>query len=281
MKEQIRRMALDAGFSRARFLASFLPDARSLLTLALPYGNQMDQAETIPDEGLARIAPFARRNYYREAVKRLQRLSVDIRTNLASEYRKSDFRILCNSRVPEKPLARASGLGVIGRNSLIITPEAGSLVIIAAMTLPFVIPADPPLSSKPFPLCDGCGDPPCVRACPTAALNIDGTIDRRRCIQWYASGNGEAVPPDVAQLWGNRLYGCTECQDVCIHNQRPIPPCECAEGALPAYMDPVELLALGDEELRSRFRGTCLGLSWLGPAAIRRNARLVLGARGC
>jgi hypothetical protein len=44
MKEQIRRMALDAGFSRARFLASFpdsfpasfLPDARSLLTFALP-----------------------------------------------------------------------------------------------------------------------------------------------------------------------------------------------------------------------------------------------------
>jgi hypothetical protein len=43
---------------------------------------------------------------------------------------------------------------------------------------------------------------------------------------------------------------------------------------LPAYLDPVELGTLSDEELRARFKGTAMGFSWLGPEGIRRNARL-------
>jgi hypothetical protein len=39
-------------------------------------------------------------------------------------------------------------------------------------------------------------------------------------------------------------------------------------------MDCRELMAASDEELNARFKGTALGLSWLGPEGIRRNARI-------
>jgi len=311
-KEAICRAALDAGFIRARILAPFEPDlagkpaklpagtnasipanyrqgSPSLLMAALPYGNQPLSGECPchPPPGAGVIAPFARRNYYREAVKRLQTLAAAFRSRYGGT--RADYRILCNSPVPEKPLARACGLGAPGRNSLIITPEAGSLVIIAALTLPLALEGDGPISpaGETFPLCRDCGEnaercqapytPPCMAACPTNAVRGDGTINRERCIQWYASGNGKEVPAEVARFWGQRLYGCTLCQDACVWNQRHISGSQTEEGPLPAWFDCRELLAMPDAEISARFKGTAMGLSWLGKGGIKRNAAMVLG----
>jgi epoxyqueuosine reductase len=192
---------------------------------------------------------------------------------------KADYQILCNSPVPEKPLAAAAGTGSLGRNGLIITRDAGSLVIIAAMTLPFVLPGDS--ASAPFDLCVDCGNnPPCISACPTGALPGDGTLNRQRCIQWYASGHETTVPDDVSRHWGNRLYGCTDCQDACVHNRRPITGVETTEGMLPDYFDAQELLAMDDGTLQARFKGSVLGGKWLGPAALRRNIREAVQGNG-
>jgi epoxyqueuosine reductase len=295
-KEEICGAALDAGFIRARILAPFTPDsgepgrripdnrslgAPSLLVTALPYGNQGLEGEgpftgSVPP-GAGGIAPFARRNYYREAVRRLRTLAAAFRARYGGK--RSDYRIFCNSPVPEKPLAIACGLGALGRNSLIITPEAGSLAIIAAMTLPLALETDGPVAAEgdeAFLLCRACRPerPPCAAACPTGALRGDGTLNRERCIQWYASGNGATVPPDVVRHWGRRLYGCTACQDACVQNRRPIPGARTSEGPLPAYLDCRELLAASEGELKARFKGTALGLSWLDPQGIKRNARL-------
>ncbi|MDR2194778.1 MAG: 4Fe-4S binding protein [Treponema sp.] len=302
LKERVRTMTLDAGFSRARILAPYtVPDhapahlkarygsgSPSLLVAALPYGNEQAAApdhapagerhedraaiEDIEKKYRAYIAPFARRNYYKEAVKRLQNLSRSFRQVCGGAYgtRRSEYRVFCNSPIPEKPLAHACGLGGTGRNSLIITPEAGSLVIIAAMTLPFPLESDPP---EPF-TCGTCGL--CAEACPTHAIRRDGGIDRTLCIQWYASGYGDSVPRSVAEAWGQRLYGCAACQDACPHNKKPIRGAATVEGILPAYTDARIMLAMTDGEIRLFFKGTALGLSWLTPEHIRRNALLAL-----
>jgi epoxyqueuosine reductase len=278
-KNFIRASALEAGFTRARILSPFEPAAKSLLVCALPYGNRHDAFPPPKEAAYGVIAPFARFNYYREAVKRLKNLSRLTRARYGGEKR--DYRIFCNSRLPEKPLAAASGLGSPGRNGLIISPEAGSLFVIAAMTLPVPLEADQPIAGSPedFPLCAGCGSkPPCAAACPTGAALGNGLIDRAKCIQWYASGHGAAngIPEPVLAAWGNRLYGCSDCQDACVHNARPIQGVETSEGRLPAFVDTQRLLALSDAEIKDMFRGTAMGLSWLGPEAIRRNARAVM-----
>jgi epoxyqueuosine reductase len=295
-KKAIVEAALAAGFIRARILsgcltasqsieavrrpeANYRLDAPALLVAALPYGRRQEPVCRPPE--LA-IAPFARRNYYREAVRRLQALARDFRDRYGREdpeyALKRHYRIFCNSPVPEKPLAAACGLGAIGRNGLVITPEAGSLVILAALTLPFPLEGDGPLTGEAGVPCDKCGPlAPCAAACPTGAINTDGVIGVEKCIQWYASGKGERVPPETAAKWGSRLYGCTACQDACVHNRRPIPGVETSEGPLPPSLNGEELLKLSDEELKARFKGTALGLSWLTPAAIRRNIRIALG----
>jgi epoxyqueuosine reductase len=271
--------------------ANYRLDAPCLLVTALPYGQDEAPPRPPPDlsamlsvmlSAMLSIAPFARRNYYREAVKRLQKLARDFRDRYGRENPeyalKRHYRIFCNSPVPEKPLAAACGLGVMGRNGLIITPEAGSLVILAALTLPFPLEGDGPLTGEDGAYCERCGlTPPCAAACPTGAVRGDGGVSLEKCVQWYASGNGENIPPEVAANWGNRLYGCAACQDACVRNRRPVPAAACSEGPLPPFMNGEELLKLSDEELKARFRGSAMGLSWLSPAAIRRNIRTALG----
>lgn len=275
------------GFVRSRFLAPFVPaeadaersrgkgydeGAPSAIAAALPYGN-VSEADAEPPAGAsARLDVFSRRNYYAEAVARMQRIGAVARERFGG--RRSDYRIYCNSPIPEKPLAEACGLGKVGRNTLVITPEAGSLVVIAVMTLPFPLRGDGPLQDDPDP-CEGCFA--CVSACPTGALDASlgevRKLDRPRCIQFYASRPGE-IPPEIAGKWGDRLYGCSICRDACPHNARPIAGVPTERGVLPPSFDARGLIEASDDELRALFKGTALGMSWLGPEAVRRNARL-------
>ncbi len=286
-KHIVVTMALEAGFSRARILSPFRtsPQADSairarygegsptLLAAALPYGNQEEAFPPTSVPYPAYIAPFARRNYYCGAVKRLQSLIPALRSHFGGL--KQDYRVLCNSPLPEKPLALACGLGFLGRNDLVITPEAGSLVILAFMTLPFPLEIDPPLATS----CGSCSA--CADGCPTGAVLRSGGIDRERCIQWYASGNSvpehSGVPSLVAEKWGRTLYGCTFCQDACPHNRRPLMGASCEEGKIPACFDAKDLLTRSDDDIKALFKGSALGLSWLKPEHIRRNALLSLG----
>jgi epoxyqueuosine reductase len=267
--EELTALALAEGFCRARVLCPAPGGGDgSLLVAALPIG-QVAAGEA--PAGYAEVAAFAGKNYYREAVIRLKRIASVLRGG----GKKADWRIFCNSRAPEKKFAVDSGLGVIGRQGLIITPEAGSRHLIAALTLPFraASGATPPAGFSPCARCPR-ENPPCAAACPTLAVLPEGGIDRSRCIQWYASGNEAHIPAFVRRRWGRRFYGCEECQRFCPWNARVPPAAECSRGTVERFIDTAEFLALDDEGIRAKLRGTALGLSWLSPAALRRNARM-------
>ncbi|MDR0910475.1 MAG: hypothetical protein LBM77_12000 [Spirochaetaceae bacterium] len=213
------------------------------------------------------IAPFAQRNYYKEAVDKLKVLAKEFRREYGGT--KADYQIRCNSQIPEKPIAVACGLGSMGRNDLVIMPKdtnnsGGSNFIIAMMHLPFALPGDPPLDWDPCKRCQA----PCQEACPTKALDASrGKINLEKCIQWWASGHNidKPVPEELKAVWGKRFYGCTNCQDACVHNK----------AGQAAYIDCKKILAMTDDEINALFKGTAIGMKWLGPAAIRRNAEIV------
>lgn len=76
-----------------------------------------------------------------------------------------------------KDAAVLAGLGVLGPNNLLITPEYGPRVRLRAMLLNIGIEAPGPLDD--FAPCDEC-DRPCLEACPTGAFQ-DGCYQRERC----------------------------------------------------------------------------------------------------
>ena len=223
-----------------------------------------------PGNPHALIASFARRHYYREAVARMKAVIRGLREP------DSDVRLFSNSRLPEKPMAAAAGLGFYGRNGLIITPETGSRFIIAGMITPFLSTgaSHPPYTAKPGQYCGECRL--CVEACPTGALDGSGNLDRSTCLQ-ALSTEYLLLPEPAASAWGRRLYGCDTCQDVCPFNSSPRRDRPPVTGELGPSLAVRDILSAGLKgELKTLLRGSALGMSWMDSRVFIRNALMTL-----
>lgn len=268
-----------------------LGSARGALVAALHYDTTGSPAGSLDTdyfrdrEGrpLAALGWFARAHWYRELADILA--AAGRAAGLSAAGSRNFFRIAVNSRLPEKPLALSAGLGPVGRNTLVLERRAGPGCVLGVLILPFepdlsagAGARDPgsPVSGEPGAECGDCDE--CVRACPTGALRREGGIDRLRCLQHWAGAEGP-VPPAIAGAWRGILYGCDLCLAACPRF-RPGVERGASRGLLGRGLEPGAILAAPDSELRSGFRGTALGLSWLSPERIRRNARLALDSRG-
>ncbi len=104
--------------------------------------------------------------------------------------------------ISQKHAAQAAGLGTIGRHSLLITPEFGSMVWLGAVLCGQELEPDERKES----VCTDCGL--CVEACPVNALE-EPEIRQQVC--WdYAFGEDEEK-----KAW---RISCHQCRDVCPYN---------------------------------------------------------------
>lgn len=106
------------------------------------------------------------------------------------------------SVVSQKHAAQAAGVGTIGRHSLLITPEYGSMVWLGCVLTEAALEADSLLPD----ICEDCGL--CVAACPVNAL-AEREMNQQVC--WdHAFGDD----PEK-QIW---RISCHACRDACPHN---------------------------------------------------------------
>ena len=186
---------------------------------------------------------------------------------------RKSVRIFCNSRLPEKPLCVAAGLAWQGNNGLCITSGLGSLFVIAGA----VIPASLSGFADPTPSPTHCGScRRCIEACPTRAIRSPGIVDRSLCLQGLAA-SADALPPDVMEKWGARLYGCQVCQSVCPHNSGPLEEAPAADGEVGPSVSLRWFLSQDAPSLQRLFHGTTMGLSWISKEALLRNAIVAAG----
>ncbi|MBO5353856.1 MAG: epoxyqueuosine reductase [Lachnospiraceae bacterium] len=106
------------------------------------------------------------------------------------------------SVISQKHAAQAAGLGTIGRHSLLITPEFGSMVWLGAVLTNAELVPDP----LPATICMDCNL--CVEVCPVNALQ-HREMNQGAC--WdYAFGEDKEK-----QSW---RISCHKCRDVCPYN---------------------------------------------------------------
>lgn len=271
-------LAQGAGLERAGIAAGpgapGQPRAYLVAALGYPLGS-IQPGQSVPAKllapPLASIGSFARAHYYAELVNRLLSLRSSIMAALPSgAYSKRDFPVLVNSRRPERPLAEAAGLGARGRNGLLIVEGLGCASILGAMGLPFGIEgAGEGGSGAMHRGCAGCRS--CLETCPTEAIREEGGIMVERCLQHWASTPGE-VPAAIRERWGDLLYGCDACIRAC-----PMRGGNGSGGAPGAIGDGLSIKGLmeaSDDEVKVSLKGTALGLAWLGPGILKRNAAL-------
>ena len=115
--------------------------------------------------------------------------------------------------IPEKIVAKQSGLGWIGKNGLLINQQLGSYFFLTEIVCNLDLQSDSPMDNH----CDDCDK--CVRACPSGAINGDGYVDSNRCISYLTIEKRGEFKPEESTSIGYQVFGCDICQQVCHWNQ--------------------------------------------------------------
>jgi epoxyqueuosine reductase len=175
-------------------------EARTVVSAALCYWA--DGPEPEPGEG--RLPRYAWRDHYALLRDRLDELG----QRLGGSYR---VLVDANQHV-DREGARRAGVGFYGKNTMLITREHGSWVVLGTLVTDVEIEATPPLDLD----CGRCRL--CIDACPTGALDEPGVLDANRCLSYWTQAPAP-IPETYREELGASVYGCDICQDVCPWNR--------------------------------------------------------------
>lgn len=122
-----------------------------------------------------------------------------------------------HSPIDERRAAALAGLGMAGKNGLLLSPRYGSFVFIAEFVTDAPAGALGFEGTHPIRPCPGCGA--CLRACPTGILRGEGDV----CLSALTQKKGTLTPAEEdAVRRGGSVWGCDVCQLVCPVNRRAI-----------------------------------------------------------
>ncbi|MGX5221031.1 tRNA epoxyqueuosine(34) reductase QueG [Pseudomonas segetis] len=217
----------------------------------LPGDTQMAKRLAQPEK--AYVSRYALgRDYHKLIRKRLQHLAERIQEKIGP----FGFRAFVDSApVLEKAIAEQSGLGWIGKNTLVLNRKAGSYFFLGELFVDIELPVDPPHGSEHCGRCTACMD-----ICPTQAFVGPYELDARRCISYLTIELKGAIPEELRAPIGNRVFGCDDCQMVCPWN-RFASPTEQTDFKPRHQLDNAELAELfgwSEEQFLSRTEGSPL-----------------------
>lgn len=184
----------------------------SVISVLLCYRSQVPPGHETPP----RIARYA---YYRDYHSILKERLSHLLSLLQAEVPGTTGRAFVDSApLNDRYWAVRAGLGWMGKNGLLITPEWGSLLWIGSLLVN--IPIEPTLGPIPS-RCGACRR--CILACPTGALKAPRLIDATRCIAYQTIELRDSSPEDgpinltSTHGWA---FGCDACQTCCPFNAK-------------------------------------------------------------
>jgi epoxyqueuosine reductase len=201
-----RGLFADMKFTTARPEVSCHPEllldgeARTVISAALCYWADAPE----PEAGEGRLPRYAWRDHYGLLRERLDALG----RSLGGRHRV----LVDENQHVDREGARRAGLGFYGKNTMLITREHGSWVVLGTLVTDVEVEPTPPLDLD----CGRCTL--CIDACPTGALDEPGVLDASRCLSYWTQAPAP-VPGEYRAELGASVYGCDICQDVCPWNR--------------------------------------------------------------
>ncbi len=145
---------------------------------------------------------------------------------------------------------------------MVLAPGQGPWMLFGSVVTDAVLETTAPMQRD----CGTCEA--CIPACPTGALVAPGVLDARLCLAAVLQRPG-AIPVDLREAVGDRLYGCDDCLDACPPGDRLARAAHERRGDV----DLEWLLTATDRELAARFGHFYLARGRV--AMLRRNALVV------
>jgi epoxyqueuosine reductase len=263
-------------------IRNFLPSARSVIVMGTVYNTEASGAVGAGRAGRAggagraadaiRVARYARGQDYHKVIEdRLFELMAWMKESSPIPFEAAHF--VDKHQVQERVFAHHAGIGWIGKNSCVISPELGSWMFLSGIAISLELDTDAPALDQ----CGSCTL--CIDACPTGALVDARELDATKCISYLTiETEGEIPEPMRAQI-GRHAWGCDICQDVC--------PWNLAAGVTqdPAWQGPQrdsrpasELWEQSDDELHAAIKGSAM--TYVPLSRLRRNLATIIGNSG-
>lgn len=223
-----------------------LPECKSILVLAIPYQTVNRQEREEKKETL-QIASYALGDDYHDVLPQKLKAIVEFIEEQLGE--KIPNRYYTDSGpILERELAQRAGLGWIGKNSMLINPQAGSTFFLAEILLGIELEPDEKFST------DHCGTcTRCITACPTNCILPNRTLDSNRCISYLTIELKDEIPENLRTQIDNWIFGCDVCQQVCPWNRFAQPADSAFETKIPLPVLTSDLV-LTSVEFNQRFK---------------------------
>lgn len=183
-----------------------VPGAKSVISLLFNYFPKEDLAQT-----KYKIAKYAYGQDYHLVLKEKMASLIH---DLEEEFGEFNGRIFTDSApVMERQWAAKSGLGWLGKNTLLINKNQGSYFFIANIICDWEFEYDSPIK-------DYCGTcTACIDECPTDAIHPSGYLEANKCISYLTIELKDEIPKEFSGKMGNWMFGCDICQEVCPWNR--------------------------------------------------------------
>lgn len=188
-----------------------VPGSKSVISLSYNYFPP----KKLIEENNFIISKYAYgKDYHKVLKKKLKKLFASIREKIG----KIEGRVFVDSApIHERAWAKLSGLGWVGKNSLLINKNKGSYFYLAEIICDLELEYDEPVLNR----CGSCTR--CIDACPTDAITEAQVIDAKKCISYLTIENKENIPEELSGSFTDSIFGCDICQDVCPWNKRSTP----------------------------------------------------------
>lgn len=243
-----------------------VPGAKSVVSLIYNYAPARELTTV---DGL-KIARYAYGKDYHIVVK--EKLN-EFMTMLQTEIGDIHGRVFVDSApVMERSWAKKSGIGWVGKNSLLLNRTMGSYFFLAELIIDLELDADAPTK-------DYCGScTACMDTCPTEAIVEPYVVDASRCISYLTIELKEAIPNEFQNKMDNWIFGCDVCQEVCPWNSFAQPHRESQFETNSAHQktSAADWLEMTDEVFSKVFSGSPMKRTKL--SGMQRNVQFVKGS---
>lgn len=235
----------------------YMSEGKTIISIAFPYVYDLDFSEG------THFSKYTLGKDYHCVIKEYME---KICTFIQGLGAKAIYFVDSNS-LPERYIARNSGVGFIGKNNTLITEKYGSYVFLGEIITDLTIEPDKPLKQK----CGSCEV--CLKACPTSSI-VEGqegiNNNANICLSYITQKK------DIEDSWfeklNGRLFGCDTCQRACPYNK------EIEVSAIEEFkpyehmkrIDLQTLINIDNQEFNVKYKVTSCG--WRGKNIIKRNA---------
>ncbi len=249
-KEELKRVALKENIEYINVISHNSEKYNSVIVALFPY---------YAGEYESYLSKYTRGMDYHKAGRK-------ILEKIIGELNISDCEILIDvSPYNERLIALKAGLGVLGKNGLLINEKYGSFVFIGTV---FLNLSDTYEESE-IKSCLNCGK--CIKSCPFNAITDEG-INYSLCLSNITQKRQITKEEENMIKEGKSVWGCDICQDVCPHNSKGIlTPIEEFKNNL--LLDLEDIDTLSNKEFSKKY--ALYSLAYKGKKILKRNINIV------